>query len=777
MFKILSKKINNYWPFLFILIVWLIFAHPYFLKDRAPFPSDYQVNNFSPWSSYQEFWGPVKNAAMPDIITQIYPWRHFTIEIWKNKEIPLWNPYSFSGTPHLANYQSAVFSPLNILFFLFSFIDAWSFLVLLQFLLAGLFAYIFARSLKIEKAASLVSSISFMFCGFIVAWSGYATLGYAILFLPLSLFAIEKYFQTRKIFFLILLTLSIPFAFFSGHFQISLYFLAFIIFYLVYKFFVNKDLDSSFRILLSIFIGLLLSAPQILPSVEFYSQSRRSDLFQKGEFIPWKYLVTFIAPDFFGNPVTRNDWFGHWAEWNAYIGVLPLFLAFYAILKLETKRFGFFIIAAIFSLLLAFDTPLLDFLINLHLPVVSTSAASRIIVLFSFSAAMLSGFGLDRLISDFSEKKIGKIFASAVVFALFFLGFWIFVLAGGFWDSTKNLIARNNLILPTFIFLAGLVLIFAAFFKKKIINFAIFGILVLVSFDLLRFAFKWQSFDPKNLVFAKTPITDFYSKISGYDRVFGNFQAEDSVYYGLPGIEGYDPLYIKRYGEFIASVADGKLKQSYRSVVSFPKDSIYSGKIFDFLGVKYLVHKVSDGHAVWAYPFWTYPADQFKLIFDDGRYQVFENSKSFKRAFLVGKYRVILAPEEILSTIFDNNFNLQEEVVLEQDPGVQASDNLVGLAEITKYTRNRIEIKTDSNTDSTLVLTDSFYPGWKAFVDGKITPIIRANYAFRAISVPKGLHVVEFQYKPFSFFLGLYLAGIGALGIFFLTFSFFNRKP
>ena len=69
----------------------------------------------------------------------------------------------------------------------------------------------------------------------------------------------------------------------------------------------------------------------------------------------------------------------------------------------------FFAISSILALLFAFQTPLLDLLVNLKIPVLSTSAASRIIVLFSFSMALLAGFGLESLISDIREKKYKKL--------------------------------------------------------------------------------------------------------------------------------------------------------------------------------------------------------------------------------------------------------------------------------------------------------------------------------------------------------------------------------
>ena len=112
----LIKYIKRIWPILFIIGVWFIFAQPYFLKGLVPFPSKYLVDFFPPWNNLYAM--PVKNNAMPDVIGQIYPWKQIVIDSWKNGQVPKWNPYQFAGNPLLANYQSAVFSPINILFFI-----------------------------------------------------------------------------------------------------------------------------------------------------------------------------------------------------------------------------------------------------------------------------------------------------------------------------------------------------------------------------------------------------------------------------------------------------------------------------------------------------------------------------------------------------------------------------------------------------------------------------------------------------------------------------------
>ncbi|OGH04063.1 MAG: hypothetical protein A2W22_00355 [Candidatus Levybacteria bacterium RBG_16_35_11] len=769
------KKILKFFPQIFLFLIWLIFSYPYFLKGLTPFPSKYLVSFFSPWNNYFEFPGPIKNNAMPDIITQIYPWKHLAISAWSQFQIPLWNPFSFSGTPLLANYQSGVFSPFNILFFIFPFIDAWSILVLLQPLLAGVFMYLLLRSLLVSKTGSLISAISFMFCGFIVSWMGYATLGFAILFLPLSLFAIEKFFTTSKKIYPLILSLSIPLSFFSGHFQISIYFSFFMISFLIYRTISGRKIKLGIQAFLFVIFGFLLTMPQLLPSIETYLQSGRSGIFQRIEIIPWQYITTLFAPDFFGNPVTRNDWFGHYAEWNGYIGLIPLILAIYSILNIKKNKTLFLLIVGLFAFFIAYNTPLTNLILYLKVPVLSTSAASRIIVLFSFSFAVLAGIGYDQLLTDFSKKKIKKITLWLSFIFLIFLTLWVIVLLKFFLPTEGAIIARQNLILPSgMLFLAIFLILISALFRKK----AILLILVfLTAFDLLRFAIKWQSFDSKNLVFGKTPVIEKLEKIQKNGRILGNFGAEVTNYYELPSIEGYDAVYAKRYGQLIASLKSGKLSDSPRSVVSFPNDSLFASKAANLLSIDYIVHKISDGNNSWVFPFWKYP-DQFKLVFKDQKYEIYQNARAYPFAFLVNGYVVEKDPQNILNIMLSNDFDLRNEIVLEEGVNNFAlkNDSQMGEVEILTRSFNKINIQTESKVNKLLFISNSFSNGWNAKIDGKKAKVYRADFTFQAIPIEKGFHKVELEYYPMGLKIGYLLAIIGGLGIIFFTSKTSIRK-
>jgi len=764
------KLLKRFWPIILIFVIWFIFSSPYFIQHKVPFSSTYLVNFFSPWNAYPGFSSPVKNNAMPDVITQIYPWKTLTINTFKNLQIPLWNPYSFSGTPQLANYQSAVLSPFNLLFFILPFIDAWSLLVLLQPLLAGIFMYLYLKTLKIGDEGSVLGAIAFMFCGFITTWMAYATLGYAILFLPLALLAIEKFYQTQKVRYLTLLSFTLPLSFFSGHFQISIYFFLFVLAYIFFKFFQTKNIRNTLYLILYTGFGILLSLPQLLPSVEAYMQSLRSGIFEKAEVIPWGYLSTFVAPDFLGNPVTRNDWFGHYAEWNAYIGLIPLMLGFYAIFKTRKKEIIFFGLIAISAILLSFQTPFLDLLIALKIPVLSTSAASRIIVLFSFSICVLAGFGMEKLIEDLKKKNVKSIYLWLSLFVAIFVILWTVVILKLGLPLDKIIIAKQNLVLPTVIFFAVWVLVsfslLAVHLKKEVlIKIVPILVILIVAFDLLRFSTKWMPFDARSLMYPTIPIAQELNKISSADRVISGIGGEGTIYYQLPSLEGYDAVYIQRYGEFVASLSTGELTQPARSVVALPKNGLDTKQAINLLGVKYVINKVADGHSVWNFPFWTYPIGTFPTIYNDGVYQIFQNTNAYPRAFMVSKYVVVNNPQKILDTMFSPSFDLKKTIVLEQDPKISLSGQ--GKVDINSYSANRITIETNSSGNNLLFLSDTFYPGWEAYVDGQKTPIYRADFTFRAIDIPQGKHQIEFVYNPISFNLGVLAAVLGLFAILF----------
>lgn len=742
-------------PFLYIFCIWFVFSAPYFFQHQVPYPSKYQVNFFHPWSDYKEFNGPYKNGAMPDVIDEIMPWKHFTIETYKKGQIPFWNPNSFAGTPHLANIQSAVLSPFNLLFFVLPFVDAWSIMILLQPLLAAIFTYLLLRELKVSRLGSVVSAVTYMFSGFIVVWMAYGTLAMAILFLPLALFAIEKAYNKLSFLPLLLLTMSIPLSFFSGHFQISLYFLVYCFAYFLFKFFVTKNKKTSLLLAVCLLAGLLISLLQIIPALGLYAQAARSNIYSNNGAIPFQYLVTLFAPDFYGNPVTRNDWFGYYAEWSSFIGIIPFLLALFSISTLFTKAkkekknsaIIFFIAAAVITLILSLDTPLQQMLVQLKLPILSTSIPSRIITLCSFSLAVLAGFGIDALrkyIEDHSLKRI--------LVVLGVTGFIILASATALFimPPDKMKIAIRNIVLPVLIFIiAAAIIIFPAWSKnKKIIGAVLLSLLLLISFDSYRFAAKWMPFDPREDVFPEMPVITAMKKNVGTGRVFGNMGAFVDTYYELPAVDGYDPLYIARYGEFINAAINGKYAGVGKSLVSLEKQGKYVNRVLDLLGVSIIFHPRPDTFQSWAFPVWA-DGKRYKEIYQDEKFQLYRNTAALPRAKVFYDYEVIADGKQLLERFYQEEFDFRKTLLLETDPGFQKCKIACGegKANITYYSPNKVLIFVETQRPALLFLSDTFYPQWKVKVNGSEKEIYRTDYAFRSVFVPAGKSTVEFYYS------------------------------
>lgn len=270
-------------------------------------------------------------------------------------------------------------------------------------------------------------------------------------------------------------------------------------------------------------------------------------------------------------------------------------------------------------------------------------------------------------------------------------------------------------------------------------------------------------FDNPKHVYPSLPILEFLTKTVGADRIFGYFGMEMQNYYRIQGFNGYDPLYIGRYGELIMATNDGRIRKPSTRGSWLERRELYTHTLLNLMGGKYILHAIPDDHHVWAFNFWDYP-DQFKRIYQDDKYEVYENLAAFPRAFLVYDYKVVKKPQEIINQMFLKNTDLRKTLVLEEDPGLKVSSGS-GSVEITNYDPNKIELSVKTDQPGLLFLSDNYYHGWKAFVNGKETKVYRADYTFRAIEIPKDSSRVEFKYDPQSFRFGEYGSITGLLGI------------
>ncbi len=504
-----------------------------------------------------------------------------------------------------------------------------------------------------------------------------------------------------------------------------------------------------------------------------YRESERSGSFVKGEVIPWQYFITLFSPDFYGNPVTRNDWFGHYAEWSSYIGIIPLFGSFAGIFLSKLKPRIFFISLAVLAFLLAYPTPLVDVLFGLKLPAISTSAASRIMILFSFSLAVLSAFGFQEITTMWNKANVKRIFPLGIGFLCILVVIWAIVLVLNPFPIDKLIIARRNVLLPTLLSIACLIFVSLGYLKSKVIKiFVILSLVLLTCFDMYRFSSKWMPFDSRDNVYPRVRSLEYLNKYAGYNRVFGNLGNEVGSTFNIQLVEGYDAMYQARYGEFMQSVSKGFITPADRSVVQFDKNGLYKTEALQILGVRYIYHRKSDGRNVWAFPYWEYTeTGSMRQVYSDEDYWIYEYTDAFPRAFLASNYIVSRNDDQTIKDLFSPELNRRETLVLESEPGIRPQAG-AGKADIKVYEPNRVEIHTSAQVPKLLFLSDAYDAGWQATVDGKIAPILRADYDFRAVAVPTGDHTIIFTYFPERLQLGLYIAAASSLFVFLILFLY-----
>lgn len=773
-----------------ILIICLIFFYPIF-KGHIPFPGDLLVGNSGPYSSntYGGFVpGAVPHKAQgPDVIRQLYPWKHFVIESFKNGRVPFWNPYNFSGNPLMANFQSAVFYPFNALFFLMPFNDAWVVFILLIPLLAAFFTYLYLREIEISEVPSIFAGVVFGFSSYMTVWMEYGNIGHTLLWLPLGLYFTEKLakaFNKQYLFGLIVVcTLSILGGYIQGYFYTA----AFLSVYFLFKQFKNKNIVTLQSVLFfgSLVAPIGLTLFQFLPTLDLFRLSSRGNysLDTISELLnPWWYAISVIAPDFFGHPASRNHWFyGTYIERVSFFGVIPLFFAVFALLNHKKRQeITIFGIVLITTFILAFDLLITKFFYLIPIPVISTTVPTRILSLFVFSGALLSGIGFHYFLQVKEKRKTYMVYAC--VGLLLTLGWGTVLLApqlftGADWVQYTN-VSKRNLIIPSLLVISFLIIHIVYAFQKRLVYLFIAVVCLLTFFDLFRFFHKITPFSPKEYVYPETPVISYIQKNAGIYRYWGygsgavgtNFQLVDHTY----SPDGNDPLHVKMYTEFIETSLDGKVPTSLPRpdadiAPGFGKEDLrnnqYRQKILNVLGVKYILHKSEALGSDLAPDTEIFNPEIYSLVWQQTPWQVYENKAITKRVFLTNDFIIVPDKEKQVVAFFDKRFDEKKTIILEKDPKITKGQLTKKNVHVLSYTPNEVLLKTVSDADSLLFLSDTYYPYWKVRVDGQEREVLVANYSFRAVQVPSGEHRVQFYYASKSFYSGLIFSGIFALAL------------
>ena len=299
--------------------------------------------------------------------------------------------------------------------------------------------------------------------------------------------------------------------------------------------------------------------------------------------------------------------------------------------------------------------------------------------------------------------------------------------------------------------------------QAKHLGFALFVIVVLIGQAAISAA------SPLGLPnrydnFREPPYITFLEKNGGHSRIYSIEYTLISSYagiYGLQTIGIIGAFNVDTFDRFARAHLDSQKHTTnfdWEYLHPWPAglgnaslDELRKNRVFyDLLGVRYIVARSNLTHLM-----------SMPLAYS-GEVSIYENPQAFPRTFLMECYRTVSDSAGAMQMLNRPDFDPRSEIVIEDPKGqlrlpdaAECDEPAHHPATLRVYEPNRVVIDVETDRPALLILTDTYYPGWRAEVDGQDAPIYRADGLFRAIAIGPGSHAVVLTYLPWSFLIGL----------------------
>ncbi|HZY09559.1 MAG TPA: YfhO family protein [Bacteroidota bacterium] len=701
-----------------------------------------------------------------DFLYQFYPFRNFAAVSIAHGEMPLWNPYTFNGTPFQADIQSALFYLPNLLLTLFVTGDRLHFywvelLTISHYAIAGICMYYLMNDLINDKRIALFSGLVYAVSGFMVTHAIHEVIICQVAWFPLVFLLFRRMLLQRSILYMIMTAAVLGLALLAGFPQLTLYFFLFLGFYFFFEIFhaIKKDGWRVSRIMVPLAIGVIvlsvmLTAIQLLPTIELVPYSQRAEITYEKSLegsLALEQLITLVIPKYFGASTADGSTYwgpgAYWAFWETcfYVGIPALVMMLFALRHIKQNRYViFFTGILLFSVLYALGDQFI-----LHKFFFSTIPGfdkfrnpGRMSLLFTFSVAALSGYGLHFVFHSLQALKKAYLKIVTGIAAVGIL-IWIGVQGGIFQSSNNAQVSQQIYAMTSKESLTALIIILITcallylYITGKASAKLTFVVLLGIQFvDLYIFGFNQNNGDtsPSQYYSRTSDIVtmmkeegkrEFFrvnARQSGAILIDRNQGMIDKIFL----MEGYTPLSLQRIyppGKDWDQVCD-MMNAKYRLRIDEQRRTMNLEKAITYLPRAYIVH-------------------QAMVIQEEKEMKAYMESGNFEPD------RMVLLDEEAL---FNNN---------------DTSAALMDSAVITSYRLNSISVEVSTMKPGFLVLSEVHYPGWNAYVDGIKQKVYRANWNQRAVLVKPGKHFVEVRFEPESFHRGTLITvlSIGLSGV------------
>jgi hypothetical protein len=761
-----QRKHSFLWIALVVFGFLAIATNRHVLVGRIPFSADL-INYFPPWEAAHIKPASSPHAEIGDSVTLFYPWRFLQTASMRRGELPLWNPLILGGTPFLAEAQSALFYPPNLLHLFFSMPTAWMLKVLLNVMLAGFFTALFVRDIGGSRLGAIAAGLIFACCGFMTAWQLFSSLADTTIWLPFAFFAVYRLCRFPSVSLMAMTATAFALVVLAGHPETAIHVVLAAASFAVWQCFAAgwQDRTVTRRLIWFAAASLLaigLASVQIIPTLEWIGHLSRPVVIHWPA-QPLRQILAFISrdlkldPNSAGLPIPESA---------AYVAPLALLLAPLALLYRGRREPLYFLLLIIASMQLAFGTGPVRWVIE-RTPLLEGIKNGRALLLVDFSLAVLAGLGIT-LLGEALDRMTFRKYAWILPASLFVL------IASATWllsSETQQPVKWYRGPGSTAVFLAiGFILIMARLWNGiSARHFSIFALLVL-SADMVTFRSGVVPFVPRREIFPDVPVFQFLnSKNPAEYRIAvldGTSSSNFEMMYGVPEVGGYD-LSLKLAKDYLN---DFGLTQLDAVTLTAEQVVKVKDRRLDLMNVRYLMTNTanhSDGILA-ARP------DRFSLVFSEGMVRVFENRHALERVRFLpagpGTVEVIANPEGQLARVKDPAFDAGGSVILSAMPegwsrSADIESNTSGSDTVASISSsvNQSSFKVSNRQPGLLVVSQIFYPGWRATVDGEPAPVLQADYAIVAIPLKGGSHVVQLVFDPMSFRVGLMITSFACL--------------
>ena len=747
-----------------------------------------------------------------DLVSFLFPIYRFAAHTISQGSLPLWNPHLYGGAPFITDIQAGFLYPPNLLLFLLNpnFDYRWmQFLSIGHFWWAGLGVYVLVRTLGHSRPAALLAGLAFGLCDILFIHLGNLNLVAVLSWSGWILTACHRALTRRSLPWAGVAAVLCAIANYAGHAQSSYYLAMIVAIYslglLGVDYWENLATGShrtalrqslpSLQYPLTVFVlTSLLSAPILLPAFEMLPYTQRGEFDYQDtvsySLAPGPAIIGLLTPGFFG----RGPW-DYWGSWDRvelpYAGLVTLLLAVGAILlptPQKRRRLLPWLALALsgFVIALGGNTPVHGWLTRI-LPVYgSFQAPARTIVLWALSLSVLAAFGLDALLRgrSRSQEHDPSLHHTLFLYLIRFGAPVLLVVAIPLTLVTTRVLDGDSVAMQRASMSAQAVLIaiavwlavslLLALYRRKRLASRMFAplllILLLLELTAAGINIDVSENDPSR-TFAQTEVIAYLQGQAGThvaaDRdtthsappnttldpfridvrtgIYDLWQPNTAALFGLHDVWGiYNPLVLTHW----QGLWDNNPGRHTR--------------IYDMYNVRFVI--VRDGTPL---------DDQYTLAYDaPGPLAVYQNPDPLPRAWLVPAAQVLPDEEAVLTAVKQPSFEPLHTVVLAQphdSPSIPATtdesipSSTSGSVSFLAYSPNEIILAAHAERPGYLVLSEVWFPGWHATVNGRSVPVWRANYTFRALPVPAGNLEVRLWYAPASWRIGLVLFGVGFL--------------